>query len=124
MKTRSVQSLKAKLAPREEVVQSHIIAALRAAGLRVLQTTHRYRRQRCPRCGCMFAQQGGYGADKGVPDLLARDPQRDGRGCWVGLEVKGAQTALSPEQKVLQGEGAIIVVRGVDEALRAMEVEK
>lgn len=54
----------------EEQVQSTIIEGLTALGYLVLQTTVRVKNATCPACHRSFRPFGGYGATKGVPDLL------------------------------------------------------
>ena len=106
---------------REEDVQANIIASLSTIGLRVLQTSHRVKMVSCPHCQGKFRPPGNYGATKGVPDLLVRCPEQHDPGAWIGLEVKGPKTRLSPEQKELEQEQSIIIVRSLEDALRALE---
>lgn len=106
---------------REEDVQANIIATLSTMGLRVLQTSHRVKMVCCPHCQGKFRPPGNYGATKGVPDLLVRCPEQDAPGAWLGMEVKGPKTRLSPEQKELEQEQSIIIVRSLEDALRALE---
>jgi hypothetical protein len=121
MKTRPIQVLKNQLAPREEVVQSHIIGALRSMGLRVLQTTHRVKRQRCPHCGEVSRPAAAsYGASPGVPDILATADDYP-PGTLIGLEVKSSSGTLSREQKELKEAKRIHVVRSIEEAEKAIE---
>src|ERR1017187_2380791 len=82
----------------EETVQKATIALLRANGYTVLQTSVRKRMQHCPQCGAPFWPVGGTAQDKGIPDLLVR-PEDSNLPLWLGIEVKGAKTRLSPEQK-------------------------
>jgi hypothetical protein len=96
----------------EADVQKLIVAYLRLHGLAVLETSRR--RKRCP-CGRWPA--GGDGCDKGTPDLLVWLPVP---GLWLGLEVKGARTCLSPEQRVLAARGMVVIVRTPEEALAAV----
>jgi hypothetical protein len=95
----------------EEQLQQTIVEALRLAGFTVLSTSRR--RKRCRRCGCWPA--GGDGVSKGLPDLLIWCPRRRG---WIGAEVKGARTKISPEQRALAEAGKVVLVRTVEEALR------
>ena len=98
---------------REEQVQAAIVRALRSAGYEVLITSRR--RRRCVYCGRYSA--GGDGVSRGLPDLLVWDAVRGG---WVGIEVKGPRTAVSPEQRALAERGMIVVCRTVEEALAAL----
>lgn len=100
------------ITPSEDDVQATIVEALRLLGYVVLVTSRR--RKRCRVCGAFSS--GGDGCDRGIPDLLVS--LGDGR--WLGLEVKGPKTRLSPEQRGLQAAGRIIVVRSVKDALQAV----
>ena len=104
---------------RESSVQNTIESGLGSLGFLVLHTQHQYLLQTCPRCHQRFRPTGGYGADKGIPDLLARHPDHP-RGMWLGLEVKGPRTAISPEQRVLADAGAIIICRSWEDARAAI----
>lgn len=117
--------MKRDTGPSEEVIQQHIMGALRSLGFFTLSTVHRVKLVRCPHCAQQFRPGGGYGATPGVPDVLVR-PGPHAKALWpayllAGLEVKGAKTPLSPEQKLLQAHRAIIVVRSVDDAMDAIE---
>lgn len=90
---------------KEESVNRSVRDALEMLGFVVLSTTVRNAR-------------GGYGASKGVPDLLV---SRDGWGCWMGLEIKGPKTRVSDEQKDLEARGLIVIAQSVDEALCAVQ---
>lgn len=104
---------------KEEDIQSMIRADLLSKGYICLQTTHRTRMQVCSVCGQKSRSQGGYGADYGVPDLLVSHAGwKDG--AWLGLEVKGPKTPLSPHQQDLLAKRRIFVVRSVEEALEAV----
>jgi hypothetical protein len=98
----------------EEQLQQTIVQALRLAGFVVLQTSRH--RRRCRRCGCWPA--GGDGVDKGTPDLLVWSPSR---GAWIGAEIKGPHTRVSPEQHALAEAGKIVLVRTVEEALACVQ---
>lgn len=101
---------------REEQVQASIVQALRSAGYEVLKTSRV--RKRCVHCGKFSS--GGDGVSRGVPDLLVRNPEWP-PAVWLGVEVKGGRTALSPEQHELLQRGSIVVVRSVDDALAALK---
>lgn len=90
---------------KEETVNRAIRSALEALGYEVLSTTVRNAR-------------GGYGASRGVPDLLISRP--GWRVGWLGMEVKGPKTPVSPEQARLAGLGLTVIVRSVDDALTAV----
>jgi len=100
----------------EEQVQGAIVRALRGAGYEVLITSRR--RRRCVHCGRYSA--GGDGASRGLPDLLVWDYRRCG---WLGIEVKGPRTSVSPEQRALAERGMIVVARSVAQALAALTGE-
>ncbi len=105
-----------RLPVREEDVQAGIVAGLTALRYTVLQTSRRNHVHRCPKCSENFRDHRGDGASKGVPDLVVSHPAWP-EGTWLGLEVKGPQTRVSPEQKSLADAGRIRVVRSIAEAL-------
>lgn len=90
----------------ESDVQRTIVEGLRALGYVCLKTQ--------PRGVWKAGRRHGTGIDKGVPDLIL---SRAGWGCWLGLEVKGPKTALSPEQKKLEEEGILCVCRSWEDAI-------
>lgn len=95
----------------EDDLQTVIVEALRVTGYTVLVTTHRAKR--CRKCG-HFAH-GGYGATKGIPDLLVSRP---GWNSWVGLEIKKPGKAMwsSLEQKELFERGFNALVQSLEQA--------
>lgn len=96
----------------EADVQAQIVDALRYMGHIVLVTSRQ--RHRCRKCGAWGS--GGDGCDKGIPDLLVSlDDAR-----WLGMEVKGPRTRVSPEQRSLAADGRIRIVRSVEDALAAV----
>lgn len=97
----------------EDGIQSAIVEALRWRGYEVLVTSRR--RKRCHSCGAYST--AGDGCDRGIPDLLVS--LGDGR--WLGLEVKGPTTRLSPEQRRLHADGRIRVVRSVEDAVNSVQ---
>ena len=103
-----------KIKVKEKDLQQGIVDALRLKGYDVLVTTVQYRFTPCMHCQRMTRPQGGYRASKGVPDLLVWI------GFWKGLECKGTDTAISPEQKKLVDEGKVTIVRSIEEALEAV----
>lgn len=108
----------------EESVQQEIMAALHALGYRVLSTVHRHKIATCPHCHQRFNPSGAYGADRGIPDLIVRHADRFAPALWAGVECKGPRTALTSEQRELAGEGSIVVVRSVADAVAALaEIE-
>ncbi|MCX6359769.1 MAG: hypothetical protein NT029_08190 [Armatimonadetes bacterium] len=101
----------------EGELQAAITRRLRADGHTVLSTSRHRRGVTCRKCGAWSMPQGGDGVDRGVPDLLVHvDGAR-----WIGMEVKGHRTAVSPEQQALRDAGRIVIVRSVEEALEAAE---
>ena len=103
-------------------VQQTIEEGLTWLGYLVLHTQHQYRMQTCPRCQYEFRPTGGYGADKGIPDLLLHHPSwPDGQ--LMGMEVKGSKTPLSKEQKILLAQRAIVVCRSWEDAKAALGIE-
>jgi hypothetical protein len=111
-------------APREEVVQQHIMRALRGDGNLVLSTVNRVKMCKCPNCGHAFRAGGDGGTTPGVPDLLVRPGARASvqwpRAVWLGMEVKGAKTPLSAAQKELNEQGAIVIARSIADADKAV----
>lgn len=105
-----MRSVRARLIPSEADVQAAIVDALRWRGETVLVTS-RHRR----RCLCGRYPPAGDGCDRGIPDLLVHIG-----GLWLGLEVKGTRTRLSPEQRALEQAGAIRIVRTVEDAIGAV----
>lgn len=57
-----------------------------------------------------FATSKGYGADKGVPDLLVLHKDWP-RGAMFAAEVKGVATKVSPEQRAMEAQGFYGVYR-------------
>ncbi len=105
-----------KDATAEADIQRLIVSFLRLLGYTVLETSRH--RKRCRGCGRWPA--GGDGCDRGLPDLLVAVPKGGGMRRWLGLEVKGAETRLSPEQQALAAAGLIVIVRTPEEALAAV----
>jgi len=96
-----------KIPIKEEHIQRAIIDGLTALHYTVLQTTVRGVRM-------------GYGSSKGVPDLLiTHNSWQDG--CWLGIEVKGPNTKLSLEQRLLEIDGRIQVARSWEDAIRIVK---
>jgi hypothetical protein len=62
----------------------------------------------------------GLKSTPGVPDLLVTKKAWP-EGSWLGLEVKNAKGKLTDEQKVLEANGRIIVVRSIEDAKLAIE---
>lgn len=112
-----------RMEPSEEQVQRQIQEALLRCRYRVLSTVHRFKQTTCPNCATRFRPSGAYGADRGVPDLLVSHDAWGGGGwpLWVGVEVKGPKTPLSPEQRELEASGRIVVVRSWQEAVAAVQ---
>lgn len=105
----------------EEQVQAAIIEGLTALGYTVLQTSHRVKLAECPRCHSRFRPVGGYGSTPGVPDLLVSRTSWP-VGCWLGLEVKGPKTAISPAQKGLLDAARIVIARSWEDALSHVQI--
>lgn len=105
---------------REEDVQAAVIVALRERGLRVMETSVRYRLVRCEECGHGFRWYGHTGQSAGIPDLLVRSDAWP-VAMWLGLEIKGAKTKLSQEQTDLLAASGIEVARTPAQALAAVE---
>jgi len=104
----------------EEEVQRETIKTLRERGYRVLQTSVRYKSVKCPDCGCRFFNHQGTGQTPGIPDLLVQ-PENDPSTRWMGLEMKGARTRISQEQKDLHAEGRLVIAKTAKAALDAVD---
>ena len=100
----------------EASVQSAIVARLSWAGYLVMSTSRVRKGVKCT-CGRFFFPTGSDGVTKGCPDLFISH-LRWPPGLWIGIEVKGSQTPLSPEQKQLVEAGRYCVARDQDEADR------
>lgn len=115
----------------EDAVEEAVTEGLAAYKYTCLVTTHRYKtRLRCFTCGdttsariecqtCGKPLTSGYGASKGVPDLIVTHETYP-RFVFVGLELKGTNTKISDEQQVLATCGRIAIVRSFEEAMRAV----
>lgn len=96
----------------EAGVQRAIVEGLEALSYRVLQTSRHMKR--CKHCGKFPGRPDGV--DRGLPDLVVtRDDWPTLEFC--GIEVKGPETDLSPEQKALRARGRIAVARSFDDAM-------
>lgn len=99
---------KRKLRWRETDTEECVRRGCALRGWTVLFTIRRRKRQRCPVCGQMVLPQGGDGCSKGLPDCFIRTPDMPPL-TWIGIELKGSDTAVSPEQAALRDAGAIAV---------------
>jgi hypothetical protein len=107
----------------EESTQAAIIEELARRGYLVLSTSEHRKREQCAGCGAWRTPGKGRGTTPGVPDLLvSRDEWPPG--VWLGLEVKGARTAVSREQKALAARRRIFIVRSAREAMEAVQEAK
>lgn len=107
----------------EAAVQAEIVRSFRAMNWLVMETSERRVPVACPRCSHQFTPSiGRPGVTIGLPDLFVRNPRHDGRFSllWFGLEVKGSETAVSPQQQALAEGGHIEIVKTWAEALRAV----
>lgn len=117
------RTLKLKLSPvieTEDGIQQRIMEALAYRGYLVLSTVHRYKRQTCEKCGHNQWAKGGYGATKGIGDLLVAVPKARPR-LWLMLDVKRPGGKLSPEQQLLAEAGLLVRVENEQEALAAVQ---
>ena len=96
---------------KEEDVQKSVIELFTVTGWEVLQTSRRG--VMCNRCH--RRAYGGDGATMGLPDLFVT---RKGRTSWMGIEIKGEKTPVSPEQQRLVDLGYSCIVRSLDEAIK------
>jgi hypothetical protein len=102
---------------KEEEIQSAIMLTLRASGYDVLSTVHRYKRVRCELCGALVWPKSGYGATKGLGDLLVTRREWPGN-LYLMADVKRAKGVLTSEQKERQIRGKLYIWRSPAEALR------
>jgi len=100
----------------EVLVEREFDKCAEAAGWLVLKTSLRRKAVKCQRCGMVQWPQGGDGCTKGLPDRFVRRPEWPPYK-WLGVELKGSKTPLSQEQKELQKQAAILVVRSWAEFL-------
>ncbi len=107
------------LRPKEEDIQKLMIDGLRLKGYTVLTTSRQRRGVSCPKCGTKNFPSKGDGVDKGLPDLMVWHPRWGA--CWLGLEVKGPETPVSPEQEALAKQGAVQIVKSLEDAFREVE---
>lgn len=114
------RTLKLKLSPvieTEDGIQQRIMEALAYRGYLVLSTVHRYKRQTCEKCGHNQWAKGGYGATKGIGDLLVAVPKARPR-LWLMLDVKKPGVGkLSPEQQILADKNLLFRVESEQDAL-------
>lgn len=94
----------------ETVVQAQTIGELRQRGYRVLEASVRYRLMRCPSCEHCFRSHADTGQSPGIPDLFVRSDAWP-VAVWLGVEMKGAKTRLSPAQVELLAALGIEVAR-------------
>lgn len=104
----------------EEQAQTLIMRVLSNAGYDVLSTVHRYKRIRCEKCGALTWPRGGYGATKGLGDLIVTREDWPGN-AYVMADVKSRKGRLSPEQKARFNRGKLFIWRSAEEALRDCE---
>ncbi len=116
---------------REKPIQNRTIRRFEAHGYIVLETSEHRRKIQCMQrdregkqvagCGRWFTPPGGRGTDKAIPDLFVHHPSKYPPYLWIGIEMKGTDTILSPEQALLAAQNAIAVCRSDDEAWKAVQ---
>jgi hypothetical protein len=99
----------------EEEIQGLICEYAALLKYEVLITSRR--RKRCVHC--KKYSSGGDGVSEGLADLLIWH-KRWGVAGWLGIEVKGPKTVVSPEQKRLNDLGANVIVRSLEEFQAAL----
>lgn len=109
------------LTEKEAQVQAAIIRRLKVNGYEVYSTS-RVRHKVEQDDGTWKWAAGGDGVDKGVPDLLFYNPRWPGRLTWWGLECKGTETDISPDQANLWKAGRILLARDQDSAYAQIQV--
>lgn len=105
----------------ERQTEAEVDAYCRQQGIPALVTTVQYKMQTCPQCGHRHRPQGGYGADRGVPDFLLL-PDFLPSYLAVMLEIKGSETRLSPEQRDLHERGKIAIARSAQDVERILDL--
>jgi hypothetical protein len=105
---------------KEADLQRAIIAQLRAKGYEVLTTSRVRKRVRCSGCGSWSWPTGGDGVSLGLADLMVTH-SRWRLPVWLGIEVKGSRTAISPIQKDFIDRGLNILARCVQDAVDGVE---
>lgn len=95
----------------EEDLQRAAIECLHLLDYIALQTTVRYKRQKCEACGSVATPKGGYGASPGVPDLIITHHTWP-RHMAMLAELKGPATKVSPDQKMYEAFGRYPIIRG------------
>lgn len=92
-----------------------ILGYWRARGLGVLCTVHRYKVQICSKCGNRFWPKAGYGATKGIGDILV--PVKVGPYVLYRMQdVKGPSGKPTPEQEALVGMNALAIIRSHEDS--------
>lgn len=104
----------------EDEIQRAIIVDLRLRGYEVLETSEHRRAEPCPHCKKFHTSTQGRGCLPGVPDLLVTHEDFPEL-CFLGLEVKGPKTPITPKQQQLADAGRTVIVYSVKEALDAVQ---
>ena len=103
----------------EAQVQHAIIERLTWAGYIVVSTSRVRKGVRC-KCGRFNVPQGGDGVTRGCPDLFVTHlgwPM----GLWIGIEVKGSDGRLSPEQAIMVSKGRYFAAYDQDGAQQQLQ---
>jgi hypothetical protein len=104
----------------EEQIQQAIMTALMLKGFIVLSTVHRRHLVRCECCEHTFYPPGGYGATKGIGDLIvSRYDWPDNT--YILADVKSRTGKLTAEQERLFQSEKLYIWRSVEDALRDCE---
>jgi hypothetical protein len=104
----------------EDQIQTLIMNTLTIAGYDVISTVHRYKRVRCSQCGFLNRPAGGYGATKGIGDLLVTSDKWT-ENYYIMADVKREKGALTMEQKERFARGKLMIWRSPEQALLACE---
>ena len=109
--------------------QERAIHLLQIMGYEVLETSEHRKKIMCGRtdsrgllvpnsgCGKWFMPTGGRGVDYGIPDLLVRHLSRYPPYIWIGIEMKGDATPITPQQAYYIARMAYGVAYSAEEAL-------
>jgi hypothetical protein len=101
----------------EADLQADIVKALRLCGYTVLSTVHIYKRVQCSKCGEWVMPRSGYGATKGIGDLLVARAD----GYWLMADIKAPKGRLSLEQRELVKQRRLQIWRSVNEAIEGVK---
>ena len=132
-KVRTLESLRRQIedSKSEEIIQKEAVSLLASKGYIVKETTHRYKKPFCKRCGRRDVKcgdcggdiitDGAYGSSMGIADLLVSCKDWNLKNVWVMVEMKKNEKAnVRPDQIELRDMGLSFVCWSADMALEAV----